>query len=1531
MEETTILTFTLSATQSVETFVSLNWSGAGLDRAHTRNNVIRIPRGSRTATFSLTHQDEPTRRYGNIVIRITGAEDAQGAQVQVGDPSSVTVNMVQVAAPPDPPTNVSISMSGNTATVQYTGGLGASNHEVHLTRSTTVADDAAGSSSTTERLGWHRPISNYNTGNAQFTDLWTGNQSYPNTTYRFRIRAFNAHGVSPWVFFKGTSRGGTTDTPGTPEGLIVTPVDAQLMLRWTADAHASGYDVHYTSAPTTGGGAVTDDAAVQTVSAAAGWLEVSRSGTASVQTITGLSNNVAYRVRLRAQGTNPSAWTHDTGTPMKASDADLSRLALDTRNTRGVYSSLNIGTFAVSTTTYTGTVPYAQTHVRIRPTVASTGKATVGVRKGGAGSFTPVTSSRRSAAIALDQGSNTFTVRVTAEDGTTNKDYTITVTRQDPSTDADLSSLTVSSSTGLDGTYASVNFGNFGASTTTYTATIANDQVYVKLTPTVADIGKATVGVRKGASGNFTPVSSGTASTGVALSVGSNTITVQVTAEDGTTNKDYIITITREASTDANLSSLTASTSTSSIGAFNTLNIGTFNAGTIAYTATVPNAQTHVKITPTVADIGKATVTVQSTTVASSATSEAIALNVGSNTITVQVTAEDGSTTKDYTVTITRQASTDANLSSLTASTSTSSIGTFNTLNIGAFAAGTIAYTATVPNAQTHVKITPTVADIGKATVTVQSTTVASGTTSEAIALNVGSNTITVQVTAEDGSTTKDYTISITREAPSTNADLSGLVASTSTSSTGTFNTLNIGAFAAGTIAYTATVPNAQTHVKITPTVADIGKATVTVQSTTVASGTTSEAIALNVGSNTVTVQVTAEDGSTTKDYIITITREAPSTNADLSDLTARTSSSASGTFNTLDIGTFSSGTTSYTASVESFITHIKLTPTVTDLTATVRVGIGASLATVSSGSESDAIALSEGENILTVEVTAEDGTTTETYTVTVTRQQPLTVSLSAEPNPVQEGETVTITVTLPEALDSDVTISLILTSETAEPDDYDSTSPVNIDITAGQTEAEHTIETYEDGDIQDETFTVAINAENLPSGIILGSAASAEVTITDTDVPKVSLSVDQTSVEEGEAVTVTIALSDALDSEVTIPLILTSQTAESDDYNSTSPVNIDITAGETEAEHTINTYEDNDIEDETFTVALDAENLPSGIILGRAGSANITITDPDLPKVSLSVDQTSVEEGEGVTVTIALSDALPGTVTIPLILTPGTAESDDYDSTSPVNIDITAGQTETEHTIDTYEDNDSEDETLTIAIDAENLPSGIILEGTTSVEITITDNDTAGILAPVSLEINEGKSEAIQVSLATQPSSDVDVTVTGHEGTDLVPDPQVLTFSQDSYDTPQTVTLTTTEDVDLLSDEVTLTLAASGGGYNEVSHTLQVTIQDNMGVSIEAEEPAISITLGGNYPNPVSDLTNIVFDLPEPAHISIRVTDLLGRTVQTSPYGWYDAGTDHTIEIRTDNLTSGVYYYILRVDLGDRVIQRSKAMSIVR
>ncbi|THF63630.1 hypothetical protein E6C76_13630 [Pseudothauera nasutitermitis] len=418
-------------------------------------------------------------------------------------------------------------------------------------------------------------------------------------------------------------------------------------------------------------------------------------------------------------------------------------------------------------------------------------------------------------------------------------------------------------------------------------------------------------------------------------------------------------------STDATLSSLAASA-----GALDPA----FASGTTSYTVNVPNATTSTTVTPTVTD-ANATVTVNGTPVASGSPSGAISLSVGANPITVVVTAQDGTTTQTYTVTVNRAApaSTEATLSNLAASA-----GTLDP----AFASGTTSYTVNVPNATASTTLTPTVTD-ANATVTVNGTPVASGSPSGAISLNVGANPITVVVTAQDSTTTQTYTVTIHRAAPaSTEATLSSLAVSA-----GALDP----AFAPGTTSYTVNVPNATASTTLTPTVTD-ANATVTVNGTPVTSGSPSGAISLNVGANPITVVVTAQDSTTTQTYTVTIHRAAPaSTEATLSSLAASAG--------TLD-PTFASSTTSYTVNVPNATASTTLTPTVTDTNATVTVNG----TPVASGSPSGAISLSVGANPVTVVVTAQDSTTTQTYTVTIHRAAPASTEATLSSLAVSAG-----------------------------------------------------------------------------------------------------------------------------------------------------------------------------------------------------------------------------------------------------------------------------------------------------------------------------------------------------------------------------------------------------------------------------------------------------------------------------------------------------------------------------------------------
>ena len=140
-----------------------------------------------------------------------------------------------------------------------------------------------------------------------------------------------------------------------------------------------------------------------------------------------------------------------------------------------------------------------------------------------------------------------------------------------------------------------------------------------------------------------TGVTSGDASGAISLSVGTTTITIEVTAENAST-QSYTIAVTRAAApiplnSDSTLSTLVLSQGTLSPA---------FDPATDAYSATVGNSATAITVTPTVAN-SASTVTVDGTPVTSGDASGAINLSVGENTITVIVTAEDTST-QTYTI-----------------------------------------------------------------------------------------------------------------------------------------------------------------------------------------------------------------------------------------------------------------------------------------------------------------------------------------------------------------------------------------------------------------------------------------------------------------------------------------------------------------------------------------------------------------------------------------------------------------------------------------------------------------------------------------------------------------------------------------------------------------------------------------------------------------------------------------------------------------------------------------------------------------
>ncbi|MDL2242244.1 cadherin-like beta sandwich domain-containing protein, partial [Bacteroidales bacterium OttesenSCG-928-K03] len=343
--------------------------------------------------------------------------------------------------------------------------------------------------------------------------------------------------------------------------------------------------------------------------------------------------------------------------------------------------------FDPATLNYTVTVPNEITELTIGAT-ANDDKASVA----GAGLKTN-----------LVVGTNPFAITVTAEDETT-KVYNVVVTRQEYviSSDATLSNITLS---------AGELTPEFDPAILSYTVSVPYEITEITITaiknhPAANVIGD---GLKN-------------------LNLGNNQVTIVVLAEDGTTTKIYNVTVTRleyVQSSDATLSDLTVSEGTLT---------PEFDPATLNYTVTVPYSITQITITAT------------KNHPAATIVGDGIkALNVGSNPFSIVVIAENSSS-KIYNVVVTRASiSNDATLSDLTVSEGTLT---------PEFDPATLSYTVSVAYETTEITINAT-ANHANATV------VGDGLKDNLVQ---GNNPFQIIVTAEDGTTTKTYSVTVVVE-----------------------------------------------------------------------------------------------------------------------------------------------------------------------------------------------------------------------------------------------------------------------------------------------------------------------------------------------------------------------------------------------------------------------------------------------------------------------------------------------------------------------------------------------------------------------------------------------------------------------------------------------------------------------------------------------------------------------------------------------------------------------------------------------
>ena len=486
------------------------------------------------------------------------------------------------------------------------------------------------------------------------------------------------------------------------------------------------------------------------------------------------------------------------------------------------------------------------------------------------------------------------------------------------SSDATLSGLTLS---GLD-------FGTFDPGTLQYTAQAASSVTQTTVTPSLNHSGASYVIKHGGVSDE-----DGT----IALSVGSNGITVEVTAEDGQTKRTYSITITRPASSDATLERLDLSGIDIGDGIGRR---GTYVGNQTSFNASVYHSISQTTVTPTVNHPG-ASYVVKLGGVEDA--DRSISLAVGSNVITIEVTAEDDSTTQTYTATVNRatasapttgELSTDAppvNFRAIYVSKTFAGFALSYPRNRGLFGWVGQRYehdgdSFVSSGADSRYEFSDS-EDLGGLRLEFGDENVELGALYKWVAMLTNSQGSTVIETSVTVRIPPDGTTELSSDATLSALTLTGM----ELQKTGGLHGEVIG-FESYVLSYAASVGNSVSQTTVVPTVNHSGASyVIKLDGVTDADGV----ISLSVGSSIITIEVTAEDGETTRTHTVAVTRAAAlSTDATLNALT----------LSEVNFGTFASGTTSYTASVANSVSRTTVTPTVNDSGASYVIKLSADL-----------------------------------------------------------------------------------------------------------------------------------------------------------------------------------------------------------------------------------------------------------------------------------------------------------------------------------------------------------------------------------------------------------------------------------------------------------------------------------------------------------------------------------------------------------------------------------------------------------
>ena len=337
----------------------------------------------------------------------------------------------------------------------------------------------------------------------------------------------------------------------------------------------------------------------------------------------------------------------------------------------------------------------------------------------------------------------------------------------------------------------------------------------------------------------------------------------------------------------------------------------------------------------------------------------------------------------------------------------------------------------------------------------------------------------------------------------------------------------------------------------------------------------------------------------------------------------------------------------------------------------------------------------------------------------------------------------------------------------------------------------------------------------------------AATLTITDDEAaPDVTLVLSPASISEAGGVsTVTATLSHASSAATTITVrpVANAYTVGSD---STITIAAGSTANATDTVVITSVNNTQDAPDRDVTVSVVARNAQG---VGSVTEVTLTLEDDDAaPDVTLVLSPASISEAGGVS-TVSATLTHPSSEATTITVRPvANAYTVGADSTITIAAGSTANAADTVALTAVDNDIDASDNAVTVQAAVENDHG----EGNVqAVTLTITDDDEAAIdvsavtSTTVRLETTEsGRAATFTVTLATEPTGDVALSVVSSNTTEGTVSPSVLTFTPSDWNTAQTVTVTGQDD----------TPAAVDGNQN-YTVTLSVNQTDTQDANYDA------------------------------------------------------------------------------------------------